>query len=1236
MAIPEIEIPFKIQWWDSLAFLNRLEKAMLRGSTQAQKLVNKLNLKGTDSRYLDEYATKVQKLNQEFRESGGSVAQYEIELSKLKDELRENARNSDRMEKALESARVSADKFINKMENRDYGKDAIDNYKNELEKLTQEFKDWELSAKEYRWELQKLKKNTKDNNKQSTIFNTSLSKIRNSIAKVVWAYYALREAARVVVTVTKKAIEYERAWADVEKRLETSAKKSSELKNELLNLSERVTSSFTELAKIAETAGQLGIAAENIWQFTESIAGFSRITGKSAEEAAESFGVLIKATGGTADEIEWLVANAVALGSNFATNEQQIATFAKRIAGAGSVANIASKDLLAIGTAFSQIGIPAQRGGTAVSRVLLKLSGHIQKNGEDLEKLAGLVGKTTEEIETQFEEAGGSAALLWDIIDSLSDWWVEAKDTFEDLFGSNIRTTQSFLTAANNADEYQKTLQRVGDTEDNILKNKSKLNDLYNTEAERIKRTNDRYDNLKARIGNTFKGAVVDATESIVGLETAWDNVSVSEDSYLSQNGSTRTALRVTNKRLETLTHNFEAYNDRVSTLSTILEKTESKIRDTTSELSTLDSSSANYRDELQALQEQFVSQADIYVKYLDLLRQSTNDIETLTNVQSALYNVVRTGEKDFNLTGDSIEQYKSVLNATEKELKMQEQAQKTVNNLTRDFSGTLKDIAASKVENKVNSISKHFQNLWQSVWYTNTQLGWFFMQMSGLGGKLLNRLWLSEVSQNQETPQQFFTEDLENETLKQKRLYKEAQDNVNTLKDAMESLETKETLTAEEIEQWSDYNKQLQEAEKVVKSYEDVSSDVEKGWADEEDIEKEKTFVELIKEAEKEIEQENEANSKKSRLIKAIMEDQNVWLKEATKLYSRIWPQIQATADKIEEWKDAEADKNEEINEWIEDSVDSIKDYEDEIDELQNKMSEFTEEVTQDIRDMNNEIGELDIEMSDLQSERQIELWERRVELLEEEEEVEKKLNDLDSVDNDDYWEERKEYKNQLKDIEKELQFITENTTEAEREAAEVLADRSESKKLLDDYNKRIEKIQEEKNALKERKAIASAIRDEDRWVQIQKEWDKIVATYENEKWEIKEVTDYKNIKYAQDLQNRKSLLQDQLYLVKTMYNNEVSALEEKLISKIKLEREYSGLYTKEISKRIAKVKKLASWLEDVKSLQKDVGLETETNNKWNNQPDDNITSNRNTNINQVNINNDVDYESFKRDLSK
>ena len=84
---------------------------------------------------------------------------------------------------------------------------------------------------------------------------------------------------------------------------------------------------------MAEAAGQLGIATEDILSFTEIMTKLGMATDLSADQAATSLARFANITGLAADEYSNLGAAVVGLGNNMAVTESEIVDMAMRVAG---------------------------------------------------------------------------------------------------------------------------------------------------------------------------------------------------------------------------------------------------------------------------------------------------------------------------------------------------------------------------------------------------------------------------------------------------------------------------------------------------------------------------------------------------------------------------------------------------------------------------------------------------------------------------------------------------------------------------------------------------------------------------------------------------------------------------------------------------------------------------------------------------------------------------------------
>src|SRR3990167_5725980 len=107
------------------------------------------------------------------------------------------------------------------------------------------------------------------------------------------------------VAAVNTAMEWETAFAGVRKTVEGSVEELDVLEQQLRDLASGVTGSpvaalenaHVELARIAELGGSLGIAKENIAEFTEIVGMLAMTTDLTADQAATMFAQFANITG---------------------------------------------------------------------------------------------------------------------------------------------------------------------------------------------------------------------------------------------------------------------------------------------------------------------------------------------------------------------------------------------------------------------------------------------------------------------------------------------------------------------------------------------------------------------------------------------------------------------------------------------------------------------------------------------------------------------------------------------------------------------------------------------------------------------------------------------------------------------------------------------------------------------------------------------------------------------------
>lgn len=196
----------------------------------------------------------------------------------------------------------------------------------------------------------------------------------------------------------KAAMDWESAWAGVQKTVDGSVPQMAALEQGLRSMARELPASHQEIAAVAEAAGQLGIATPNILSFTRTMINMGEATNLSADEAATSLARFVNITGTSQNQIGLLGASIVGLGNNFATTESEILGMSMRLAGAGAQANMSEGDILGIATAMSSVGIEAEAGGSAMSQTMKRIGKAVDEGGSSLELFSQVSGMSAQEF----------------------------------------------------------------------------------------------------------------------------------------------------------------------------------------------------------------------------------------------------------------------------------------------------------------------------------------------------------------------------------------------------------------------------------------------------------------------------------------------------------------------------------------------------------------------------------------------------------------------------------------------------------------------------------------------------------------------------------------------------------------------------------------------------------------------------------------------------------------------
>lgn len=342
----------------------------------------------------------------------------------------------------------------------------------------------------------------------------------------------------------KAAIDWESAWTGVAKVVDGSPEQLAALEDELRGLATTLPQTHAEIAGVAAAAGQLGVATQDVAQFTETMVNLGVATNLSSEEAAFALSRLMNIMQTAPEEVENLGSAIVGLGNNSATTEAEIVEMALRIAGAGQTIGLTESDVLGFSAALSSVGVEAEAGGTAISTAFKLIDNAVRDGGEELETFAQVAGITANEFATRFREAPAEAITLFvEGLGRMNERGENVNAVLNELGMGGIRLSDSMLRLAGAGDLLNETLQIGNDEWDSNTALIEEAERRYQTTEAQIQIARNQLTELGIVLGEHLLPAINQFLDTASGMLTFFQELHGTDHQALVFLGAAATAV---------------------------------------------------------------------------------------------------------------------------------------------------------------------------------------------------------------------------------------------------------------------------------------------------------------------------------------------------------------------------------------------------------------------------------------------------------------------------------------------------------------------------------------------------------------------------------------------------------------------------------------------------------------------------------------------------------------------
>lgn len=322
-------------------------------------------------------------------------------------------------------------------------------------------------------------------------------------------YDTLKECAEA-------AAQFETSMAGVKRTVGGSDDFIDSLGENFKKLSTEIPITSNELAGIATTAGQLGIAQADVETFTTVMAQLGTTTDLSADSAATMLAQFANITGVT--DYQRLGSTVAALGDSTATTASKVVEMSQGMAAAATIAGFSERDILAVSAAVGSLGIESASGSTSMSTLISTLYKATQ-TGDKLEDFASVAGMSAE----QFKQSWGEDAVgtMNAFIQGLNDTERNGKSAvviLDELGIKNVRQTKAILGLASAGDLLSNTISQANQAWAQNTALGEKAGVMYNTTEAKLTMMQNAANNVKIAVGDALTPAISGVADMLTSV----------------------------------------------------------------------------------------------------------------------------------------------------------------------------------------------------------------------------------------------------------------------------------------------------------------------------------------------------------------------------------------------------------------------------------------------------------------------------------------------------------------------------------------------------------------------------------------------------------------------------------------------------------------------------------------------------------------------------------------------
>lgn len=360
-----------------------------------------------------------------------------------------------------------------------------------------------------------LKKSCLAAAKDVNTLSASAQKVSSKVAKAM-ATATSAAITAITVAAAKKAIEFESTMADVAKVVDglrdqngAFTKSYYEMSDALLNMSKSIPMTADALGQIMASAGQAGIASEDLAKFTETAAKMGVAFNTTAEQAGEWMATWRTALNLSQTQVTALGDQLNYLGNTTSENALKLSEVVTRVGALGQTAGLSAGEVAAL--AASMPGVTAEISATGIKSMMIAMTAGASatsKQAAVLQQLGFTVSDMANRMQT---DAKGAIIDLLGAIKQLPA--AEQTAALSQYFGKE--SVSSIAPLLKNLGYLQQQFAKVGDASAYSGSMEAEYAVRADTTANKLQLMQNKLAVLQVQIGNKILPYVNDALDEL-------------------------------------------------------------------------------------------------------------------------------------------------------------------------------------------------------------------------------------------------------------------------------------------------------------------------------------------------------------------------------------------------------------------------------------------------------------------------------------------------------------------------------------------------------------------------------------------------------------------------------------------------------------------------------------------------------------------------------------------------